>query len=540
MLGVSLLLGYMPSFYQDELLFSYLSRYHSWSLNRHEKISRGELYKQKYPKINTEFPINVKGIWDQIQMYNPPSIYHVINKHTFLTFCRNLCEKSQVNNALDTLLEGKRKFLINVNDKPFFQYCPDCLQEDYEKYGESYWRMTFQLPTVLVCSKHQKLLSDSEVEFNTGIFYYATRDNCTEITKKKTTKKTSFHLKRLADESTKLAQIDYNYPREKWYLKFFIHLNKKGYLNKRGKILNNKLVRDIISFYGIEFLAFLQIDLEILESRLSKYNWLNRMNPKQSLIVILFLCSGFKEFYEEQISLNGIKTQCNNPVCEFYLKDNLIDVEVIEEYEYIKLQVRCCCGYCYNIIFNDQFNSKISIDIISYGRKWSETLYDLAYNKNYSLDRLSRVFKCNKFDIEEFLLTKIENINYVKDPVKKEQWLKILDELPNEDLAEIKHQYFTIYSWLYRFQYTWFYYQSNYYINEQIQRHDFWLKRDRELKCYLKNYVWKLLNQGYSAKEIRIKLSNKIELLDLQRELFFLPRTRNYIRFVVRSYIHNK
>lgn len=47
------------------------------------------------------------------------------------------------------------------------RYCPDCLAEDQEVLGESYWHRTHQLPTVLVCSKHRRRLIDSGIR--TGI-----------------------------------------------------------------------------------------------------------------------------------------------------------------------------------------------------------------------------------------------------------------------------------------------------------------------------------------------------------------------------------
>lgn len=43
------------------------------------------------------------------------------------------------------------------------RYCPECLVEDQKVLGESYWRRTHQLPTVLVCSKHRRRLIDSDI-----------------------------------------------------------------------------------------------------------------------------------------------------------------------------------------------------------------------------------------------------------------------------------------------------------------------------------------------------------------------------------------
>lgn len=45
------------------------------------------------------------------------------------------------------------------------RYCPDCVREDVERYGETYWHRMPQLPGVEYCLRHGNPIQDSEVTF---------------------------------------------------------------------------------------------------------------------------------------------------------------------------------------------------------------------------------------------------------------------------------------------------------------------------------------------------------------------------------------
>src|SRR4030042_7010586 len=47
----------------------------------------------------------------------------------------------------------------------FLRYCPECVSEDFERWGETYWRRTHQLPGVLVCTDHKGGLANSVVPY---------------------------------------------------------------------------------------------------------------------------------------------------------------------------------------------------------------------------------------------------------------------------------------------------------------------------------------------------------------------------------------
>ena len=45
----------------------------------------------------------------------------------------------------------------------YLKYCPLCVQEDRDKYGEAYWHRKHQIRNMLVCPKHHSYLEESDV-----------------------------------------------------------------------------------------------------------------------------------------------------------------------------------------------------------------------------------------------------------------------------------------------------------------------------------------------------------------------------------------
>ncbi|MGR5869230.1 TniQ family protein [Bacillus pacificus] len=48
-------------------------------------------------------------------------------------------------------------------ENQYFRYCPSCIVNDYERYGETYWRLNHQIPGVFICEKHETYLLNSSV-----------------------------------------------------------------------------------------------------------------------------------------------------------------------------------------------------------------------------------------------------------------------------------------------------------------------------------------------------------------------------------------
>jgi hypothetical protein len=510
-------------------------------MNAKERTSRGELYRESYPNVSSEFPINIKMVWEKFNIYNPPKIEEIVRNHTFLTFTKNLRGLDDFNKVLDIMLHGKRKYYNLINDKEFFQYCHKCVEEDFENYGETYWRLSFQIPTVLICIKHNELLSNSSFKFNTGelqpIFLESDNANYRET---HLTKKTYMHLKRIAFESTLLSQIDYEFPPEEWELVLYTFLNKNNFLDERGKILKEKFIFEFNCYYGNELLNLLQIDIKRLDHCLTKFHWLKNLNINERVLVILFLSRSFKEFRNEGFKLNSQNYSffCENIFCEYYNKNNTWEISLFENYCSINFKYKCCCGFTIKVTLIDQFQSEFLKNVVSYSEEWKKKFYYYAYEVNFSIKELSKMFNCSSFEIEEYLLNFIEGKQLNKLEKYRVEWERLMYNSPESHIAEIKHQNIKLYSWLNLHDYGWHKNRKpNFRYRELDLENPFWIKRDRNLKTYLEKYVNDLIASGYPTSEVEKLMKKKVELLDLEIESLFLPTVKKYVRDFVGDYV---
>ncbi len=68
-----------------------------------------------------------------------------------------------------------------ITTPQYFRFCPDCLQHDLNKYGETYWHRLHQTPGVLFCPTHNIPLQDSTIliqGLNKHVYHAANQDNC--------------------------------------------------------------------------------------------------------------------------------------------------------------------------------------------------------------------------------------------------------------------------------------------------------------------------------------------------------------------------
>lgn len=87
-----------------------------------------------------------------------PYVTAFLPRRESFRLARRLVAKRDVESACTVAMVQNVTQIVSTR-----RYCPECLGEDQEVHGESYWHRTHQLPTVLVCSKHKLRLIDSDI-----------------------------------------------------------------------------------------------------------------------------------------------------------------------------------------------------------------------------------------------------------------------------------------------------------------------------------------------------------------------------------------
>lgn len=164
--------GVFTDAYEDELVYSQLARYFVRTGYISYKAVANELFQNSGARPHIEYfikftPEALEAITRHI------SLEDVIMKHTMYPYYARFYSKEVKKAAFEDLMQmggGIRNMLTGslrrYGEDRFLRYCPMCLKEDKEMYGESYWHRTHQLPSVIVCPKHHCYLCNSTVLIN--------------------------------------------------------------------------------------------------------------------------------------------------------------------------------------------------------------------------------------------------------------------------------------------------------------------------------------------------------------------------------------
>lgn len=163
------MIGFMPDFYPDELVYSLLARYYQRSGYLAYIHAAKDLY--SVPTIRPDMyfinPMREEA-WELITRRT--SSEDVIINHTMVPAFARLLPADARQTALQQMcrMEGKPYMLLKVTHRRqdrtrYLRYCPVCAERDREIYGEAYWHRSAQIQGIDVCPEHGCYLCDSEL-----------------------------------------------------------------------------------------------------------------------------------------------------------------------------------------------------------------------------------------------------------------------------------------------------------------------------------------------------------------------------------------
>lgn len=154
----------LPEIYPDELLYSLWGRYYVRSgclvyRQMAEKLFVNEAERPDVLFVN-RLRTEIKEELEQQKEWK-----QIIQKHTMYPFYGKFLKAERKEQAFWALckMEGNYRNLLPIGKTRQLCYCPLCVQEDREKYGETYWHRSHQLDGVGVCPYHGCYLKESGV-----------------------------------------------------------------------------------------------------------------------------------------------------------------------------------------------------------------------------------------------------------------------------------------------------------------------------------------------------------------------------------------
>jgi hypothetical protein len=351
------MIGFFPTPYQDELLYSILARYYFWSANTSPKVALRELFGKTTTIATFDLPSNLENLIKNLTIGSRHTVDSFIQRNTLYPFYSPFLssEKSDIHSRTGIIASS-------IPQIKFFRFCQLCLQEDIKINGEPYWHRLHQIPGVLICSKHQIFLQNSEVRTqgeNRHKFSPADLDNC--IFKPHIVTYDRTILNRLSDLAKDIEIIiNLVLPSRSgnWFQrKYNSILIEKGLATASGRIYQKDFINEFLSFYGRSFLQLVHSDFDVNDES----NWLSSLvrkhrkvfHPLRHLLLIRFLKQDIQTFFESenliQYPFGKGPWICFNGATNHYLKNQINSISISYSSEIKKLigTFSCECGFVY-------------------------------------------------------------------------------------------------------------------------------------------------------------------------------------------------
>jgi hypothetical protein len=180
------MIGYFPTPYPDELLYSICSRFFDRVQYSNKEAVNSELFGARGIAAVIDLPSHLKHLASNLPHTNEDScrqlIDKFINNHTLLPLYSPflpLERVTQIRKAMESsngsVIHNKAGITPSTISLPnWLRFCPVCVEDDRKKFGECYWHRLHQVPGVEVCPLHNVFLENSNVRarnrVNTSVY----------------------------------------------------------------------------------------------------------------------------------------------------------------------------------------------------------------------------------------------------------------------------------------------------------------------------------------------------------------------------------
>lgn len=557
---------FFPIIYEDELLYSCISRYHIRSGNLTYRETLQDIFGDKNISPGIYMQSNIKHFIDNLPLRCIYSEKDLVYNNTLYLYYTAFMDELFSNKVYNSMVYTDNSHVYaecgiaarGTMSHEYLKFCPMCLNEDINNYGEAYWHKTHQVPDYLICTKHKVLLQESTVEisrYNKYELIEANLENC--IIKENNINYTSKTMEALYRLSINIEIILKNNLDKKdniWFKENYKnYLKVLNYSSLKGVIDQSKSSEDFQKYYGKEFLDILGLNIDN-----NKRNWLKKLlsytehsnSTIKHLLLIDFLGINlndlFNRIYLYEPFGKGL-WPCLNKEEEHYCQNVIEDLDVGYDYK-TKCIVgifSCRCGFKYKIRYQKHLT----------GNKDSQKkLYDLIIKKDFdniikSLHKEISIYDECLGKVDLILYEKSASIEHRKklDELKEETrkkhrkiWINQMKKYPNKNKSELVKKCVSTGSWLYKFDKEWLRNNSpdrKKSIDYSKNKID-WNKKDDEILKKAEKLVKNLYEEDKDLKRVtKSKVLKICGIKDLSlKNLNKMPKTKKFLDDNIETY----
>lgn len=412
------MLPYFPRPYMEEILYSIIARYHYYSGNHAYKDTLVDVFCSNSIIPTVEFPTNLEVLSSRLSS-EQYSVDNIINCYTLLPFYSPFLPVERRQELSNLMAKGSGQGIYtkigfvagSVCKKDGLEYCPKCIEENHNNYGEAYFHRIHQLQGIKVCTTHKcklKLYPVTKRHASRISFIrldYRLADMSVEYVKDDFV---AAKLHQIAEQAFLIKDYLKEFDRKKLQAQYFTMLGENGLLTQGGRVRQKDLCGEFKTYYG-------ELLLNELDSNYSKdegWNWLSDIiwkphkvsHPIRHILLILFLSRTVKEFAQyiptqksEPFGLG--QWPCLNKASSHYKKKVITNCNVTQDSK-TKQPVgtfTCSCGFVYSRRGPDSSEE----DLYHIGRTkkfgyvWEQRLTNLINQNKMSLRALAREMGCD-------------------------------------------------------------------------------------------------------------------------------------------------
>lgn len=502
------MLTYLPKPYDDELLYSIIARYFA-----HVGGLRGGSIEQFFGRRSVTAQVDLPCSLGRFAENAAPlwglTAENIAERHTLFPYYTYFANETVKKEAMKTIVSergtglhsilGINRSLVRIPQ--FLRYCPECVSQDFDEWGETYWRRAHQLPGVLVCTDHKGWLANSAVPYRPNIDW----DFIDASEAARTAK--DFRLELTNECSTNAWKVarkceDILLRKEnRWSCDDKRRLYREAAMNagfsSGGKIhayrefLNQqKLEQSFVDFFGFELLT--AIDCHVHQGQGVSTNWLreifragsNSRHPVQHALLQIFL-EEMPESGEDLHPFGHGPWKCPNTYCNQDTAEPIRSIEVRSD-RHGKLVASAWCGCGFRFSFRSIVGGKPIVDkIVMYGPTWTEKAKALV-GSGISRDAASKVLQVSRPVLNRFIDKKSQARKNGADEEKirswRKEWQLLLEQVPGRSREAARRLNKTLYDRLRRRDHEWLFSEPRRFVGKKDKRSPAdWDASDRRL-----------------------------------------------------------
>jgi hypothetical protein len=317
------MLSFFPNPYPDELFYSIVTRYHIRSGNKSFKQTLIELL-EYYPNqsYSLVLPNNLSHLLKRVPSTSILNFEKLIWGHTLYPFYRIFLTSSEAWSLSKCMRERLSEPIHKVAKisqhselkQTYLKFCPDCVRQDMDNFGEAYWHRTHQVPGIFICLIHNSLLIESRIPLITSNLQHepANLENCVLSSAKVCSPDIIQCIKELATNIELLMQCDISFQGLPWLRnQYQNHLMQGGFIpKKRGDKVcfdAQAFLREILCSYQQEFWDIVRPGIyskleEYLAYCLLGCDMTPTIERVTHIILISFLSESLQDFFGNQFT----------------------------------------------------------------------------------------------------------------------------------------------------------------------------------------------------------------------------------------------